>query len=46
MYFREDKLRMSDFLYVENEKIVRNSIKNYARFAQEKCWYFFFIDKI
>ena len=46
MFFREDKLRMTDFLYVENEKIVRNSIKNDARSAEEKFWYFFFIDKI
>ena len=26
---------------MENEKIVRSSIRNYARSAKEKCWYFF-----
>ena len=46
MFFREDKLRMTDFLSVENEKIVRNSIGNDARSAKEKFCYFFFIDKI
>ena len=42
-FFREDKLRMTDFLSVENEKIVRNSIGNDAK---EKFWYFFYTYKI
>ena len=46
MFFREDKLRMTDFLYNEKEKIVRNSIRNDARSAKEKCWFYFLIGKI
>ena len=37
---------MTDFLEVKNEKIVRNSIRNDARRAKEKCGIFFFNDKI
>ena len=32
---------MTDFLKVKNEKIVRNSCRNYAQGNKEKCWYFF-----
>ena len=38
--FLRKKLTMTDFLYVENEKIVRNSIRNDARSGKEKCSYF------
>ena len=38
--FLEDKLRMTDFLEVENEKIARNSIRNDERSGKEKRWYF------
>ena len=39
MFFLEDKLRITDFLLVETEMIVRND----ARSVKEKCWYFFLI---
>ena len=36
-YSWEDILRMTDFLYNEKEKIVRNSIRNDAWSAKENC---------
>ena len=39
---------MTDFLKssVENEKIVRNSIRNDARSVKDKFWYYVFLEKI
>ena len=32
---------MTDFFYIKNEKMLRNSFRNFARSAKEKFWYFF-----
>ena len=42
--FWENKLRMTDFLYVEKEKIVRNSIRNDA--PKEMMVFFSYLGKL